>query len=161
MTIRDRLNKVASEAGLITKGFRLIPDKYKMPVVGGASIATYVGGKQALKDAKEGRKGRKRQEAEQRYNRMMSKQAQVSHMGRDEGQLFPLASESGAISWRQSLLDGLFRNKEKMGKMSHNQLSDLFPASADHKTHKHGYRQRSMTSGKDAGSSLIKAFKTR
>lgn len=80
---------------------------------------------------------------------------------REPGQIFPLASESGAISWRQSLTDGLIARKEQMAKMSKDQLSSLFPESTKHVGHLHGYRQRSLTSGKDAGSALIKAFKSK
>ena len=80
---------------------------------------------------------------------------------REPGQIFPLASESGAISWRQSFTDGLYANKENMGKMAQEQLRDLFPESHKNVGHKHGYKQRSMTTGKDAGSALIKAFKSK
>ena len=89
----------------------------------------------------------------------MSKTRQL--FSREPGQIFPLASESGAIATRQSLLDGLLANKGKMGKMAAEQLSDLFPESHKNVGHKHGYRQRSMTTGQDAGSALTKAFKTK
>jgi len=45
--------------------------------------------------------------------------------------------------------------------MSKDQLSSLFPESTKHVGHLHGYRQRSMMSGKDAGSALVKAFKSK
>ena len=77
---------------------------------------------------------------------------------REGNQIFPRASEAGAIETRQMFLDGLLNNKASMGKMAREQLSDLFPES--HKIDKtHGYRQRSMLTGKDAGSALVKAFK--
>ena len=85
----------------------------------------------------------------------MSKKTQL--FSREPNQIFPLASESGAISWRQSLLDGLYQNRESMKQMSEKQLKFLFPEAGKHE-HSHGYRQRSMISGKDAGSALTKAF---
>lgn len=161
MTIKNRLTKIAAGTSLVSKAIKAIPDKYRNSAIGLGSVAAYVGGKQAFEDMKEGRKDRKQRQAQERYNRLMTKAASVEHMGRTPGQIFPLASESGAISWRQSIMDGLLENKDKMGKMSETQLKDLFPASGNHKGHKHGYRQRSMTTGKDAGSSLIKAFKAK
>lgn len=159
MTIKNRLTKIAAGTSLVTKAIRAIPEKYRYPAIGLGSIAAYSGGKQALEDLQSGRTERKQREAQERYNRIMAKTASVEHMGRTEGQIFPLASESGAISWRQSIMGGLLQNKDKMGKMAENQLTELFPVAGNHEGHKHGYRQRSMTSGKDAGSSLIKAFK--
>ena len=88
----------------------------------------------------------------------MSKHAEEAEQLFSREHVFPLASESGSISWRQSYTDGLYANKEKMGKMADEQLKDLWPQSY-HAGHKHGYRQRSMTSGKDAGSALHKVFK--
>jgi len=79
---------------------------------------------------------------------------------REPHQVFPLATESGAISWRQSLMDGLYTNRHAMGKMAQEQLKDLFPVSHSSKPSSPlGYKQRSMVSGQQAGSSLVKAFK--
>lgn len=156
MTTKNRLLKIASEGSMLTKAVRAIPDKYKLPVIGGGSVLAYVKGKQATEDYKEGRKGRLARQ-EQAMQMMKMAEAPKQLFSREPGEIFPLASESGAISWRQSYLDGLLANKDAMGKMAKEQLQDLFPVSGGHK-HKHGYRQRSMTSGRDAGSALNKAF---
>ena len=159
MTIKDRLQKQASaKAGThIKRLIKAIPDKYKLPAVGVGSIAAYGGGKQAVKDYQEGRSNRKTRRAQEKAQYYMSKAAGVELFSREPGQIFPLSSESGAISWRQSYLDGLFANREKMHDMAKSQLQFLFPeGGADY-----GYRVRSMLPGKDAGSALVKAFKSK
>lgn len=157
---RQRLQKVAGVGQAVGKGLRALPDGVLFPGVAlGGAVAYHQAGK-AAKDYKRGRNERKAREAQEEMARYSKYASAPTLFSRESHQIFPLASESGAISWRQSFLDGLLANKEKMGKMAHEQLKDLFPASAKHGGHKHGYRQRSMTTGKDAGSALIKAFKS-
>ena len=163
-SIKDRLTKNASAVSLLSK----VPAKYLYPGLGIGGAATYAAGQQGVKDLKRGRSQRKSEAAAEKaraYQEMAamhaSKVAGVELFSRKDNAIFPLASESGAISWRQSYLDGLLANKDKMGKMAAEQLKDMFPVAHGHKGHKHGYRQRSMTSGKDAGSALIKAFKAK
>lgn len=161
MSIRQRLEKVAG-GGRTTVG---IANKILFPAIGIGSIGAYEAGKQGVKDFKSGRSSRKEEEARAKEMMMqarMGKYASAPELfTREPGQIFPLASESGAISWRQSYLDGLLANKEAMGKMAQEQLQDLFPTSAGYTKKVHGHRQRSMISGKDAGSSLQKAFKAK
>ena len=78
---------------------------------------------------------------------------------REDKGIFPIASEKGSIVSRQACLDGLLAHREVMGKMANEQLKDLWPASYT-AGKSHGYRQRSLMSAKDAGSSLTKAFKS-
>lgn len=162
--IRERLTKTASVAKIIGGVLNAVPKKALYPGIGIGSIIAYEKGKQGMRDYKSGKHSRQAQEEQARamieQARMGKYAASPELFSREPGQIFPLASESGAISWRQSYLDGLLANKNAMGKMAKEQLGDLFPASAGHTGHKHGLRQRSMTSGKDAGSALVKAFKS-
>jgi len=165
MTTRSRLEKHAGAGQIAGKTMLGVSNKLLFPAIGIGSIAAYEGGKRSINDLKRGRDSRLQREEEAREmirNARMGKYAAAPQLfTREAGQVFPLASESGAISWRQSYLDGLLANKNAMGKMAREQLGDLFPASAGHTGHVHGYRQRSMVSGKDAGSSLLKAFKAK
>lgn len=165
MSIRDRLIKTAGAGQVAGNVVKQIPGKVLFPGVGIGSIVAYEKGKQGVRDLKSGRASRLEQEEAAKamiQQARMGKYAEAPQLfSRERGQIFPLASESGAISWRQSYLDGLLEHKNAMGKMAKEQLGDLFPASAGHTKHKNGFHQRSMTSGKDAGSSLVKAFQSK
>ena len=153
--IKERLTKQAG----VEKAIKAVSPKYRYAAAGLAGIAGYEGGKRGFKDWREGRRIRKSRQAQEKASRLMSKYASGrSLFNREQAGIFPLASESGAISARQSLLDGLFANKGKMGKMAQEQLVSNFPKS-HHVGSVHGNRQRSMMTGKDAGSALRKAFK--
>lgn len=84
-----------------------------------------------------------------------------SLFNREGKAIFPKASETGAVRERQLFLDGLYANREKMGKMAQSQLKDLFPEAHKHTGHAHGYRQRSMMSASEASSAVRKAFGTK
>lgn len=153
MTSSTKQRLLFTKKAGVAKALNAIPGKYKYPAVALAGAVGYKKGGDYVQDFKDGRNSRI---ARIQQAREMSKRAD-SLFGREDG-VFPLASESGAVSWRQSFLDGLYSNREKMGKMSAEQLKGLFPEGHSVGS-KHGYRQRSMTSGKDAGSALHKAFK--
>lgn len=163
--IKGRLTKIAGAGQVIGNMVNAIPKRVLFPSIGIGSVVAYEKGKQGIRDYKSGRASRQEQEDQARAMieaaRMGKYAASTELFSREPGQIFPLASESGAISWRQSYLDGLLANKNAMGEMAKNQLGDLFPSSAGHTGHKHGFRQRSMTSGKDAGSALVKVFKSK
>ena len=165
MTIRNRLVKHAAAGQVVGNVLKLIPGKVLYPSVGIGSIVAYEKGKEGVRDLQSGRSRRKAQEEQAREmmrRARMSKYAEAPTLfSREPGQIFPLASESGAISWRQSYLDGLLAHKNEMGRMAHDQLKSLFPVADGLTEGKNGHRQRSMTSGKDAGSALIKAFKSK
>lgn len=165
MTIRNRLIKHASAGQVIGNVVKQIPGKVLYPTIGIGSIAAYEKGKEGVRDLKSGRSNRKAREEqakEMMRRARMAKYAEAPTLfSREPGQIFPLASESGAISWRQSYLDGLLAHKNEMGRMAHEQLKDLFPVADGLTKGKNGHRQRSMTSGKDAGSALVKAFKSK
>ena len=146
-TIKSRLEKSAAVSTLIGKAVSKLSPKALAATSAAGGIGTYIVGKQAVEDHKAGRQMRK----------SMQKRAEHELFTREENAIFPMASESGAISARQSMLGGLLANKDKMGKLAEEQLQDLFPGG--YSGSKHGYRQRSMTSGKDAGSAMLKAFK--
>lgn len=147
MSTKNRLEKQAGVGRVIGRAIGKMSPKTVAALSAGGGIGTYIVGKQAVEDLKAGRQMRK----------AMRKQAEHELFTREENAIFPMASESGAISARQSMLGGLLANKDKMGKLAEEQLQDLFPGG--YSGSKHGYRQRSMTSGKDAGSAMLKAFK--
>tara|TARA_Y100001972_G_C7405158_1_gene210401 strand:- start:76 stop:528 length:453 start_codon:yes stop_codon:yes gene_type:complete len=147
MSTKNRLEKQAGLGRVLGRAVGKMSPKTLAALSATGGIGSYIVGKQAVEDHKAGRQMRK----------AMSKQAEHELFTREENAIFPMASESGAISARQSMLGGLLANKDKMGKLAEEQLQDLFPGG--YSGSKHGYRQRSMTSSKDAGSAMLKAFK--